>query len=219
MSEEKKKSELEVTDDEADIEFSATTAVFQLSSDMKKALEQNKLEASNDQENSPQNNVEETAPIKELRPGPLATKGQSSPTALASAAANVKGDKSKIPQERQAKAPIEKTPTPQMAPQAQKAQAPVNINQLEKAIEGQVAKALEKLGGPSTAATTPLALYKAQEEVERFHAKRNKDLEMELYNILRKYTDHPDFTHDLERVLKLLAEHANNTISAFKKSA
>jgi hypothetical protein len=56
------------------------------------------------------------------------------------------------------------------------------------------------------------------EQLERQHQQRNKDLEMEVYAILRKYANHSEFAEDFDKIMKLLAEHASGERKFYKKT-
>ncbi len=205
----KKKGELEVIDSELEdgLEFSATTAVLDLTVDIKKALAQ---------ETNPPDNLDfDIPPPKEIKNSPGKTSAPSKPaTSVNKAPANSSATGSTSPSIP--KAPSQRPPSP--PPQTRPAPA---ASELEKVIEAQVIRTISKMGGipGSRGGPTPsgnpeidrrvqLEVFKAVENINREHAQRNRDLEMEIYSLLRKFANHPDFANEFDQIMKLLSDHS-----------
>lgn len=193
MSDPKKKIEQDVVDNEfeGDLEFSATTAVMDLSKDIKKALAQGQGSS---------------APSSQGQKTPL------SPTMIKNGKPQAPSPSDNLPKTNPAIRPGQPPNNKPVAP----APPPSDI---EKVIELQVMRAIQKMGQflPSspTLSTDPdldrkmqLEIFRISENINREHSQRNKDLEMEIYSILRKYANHPDFGQDFDRIMQLLSEHS-----------
>lgn len=196
MSDPKKKIEQEVGDNEleSDLEFSATTAVMDLSKDIKKALAQG-----------------------QGSPAPSGQKNPPTPTMI-------KNGKPYVPSPNENLPKTNPSIRPPAQPSVPKPQAPTPTppaSDIEKVIELQVMRAISKMGQFLPSSSSPalsndpdlerkmqLEIFKITENINREHSQRNKDLEMEIYSILRKYANHPDFGQDFDRIMQLLSDHS-----------